>query len=1203
MSYLTCRVSSTFYFFLVLCLASVSVHAKPKVSWSEQSLNVEVINGTVVVKNVSFVTTEAIEDLSFMIGDDCDDEGACSARPGLDSLIEVVQLTPGPAAAGVDIQLALIFTIPTNTPYGEYPGTLHVREGRKTVERPLMLNLSILHGSSDVVPVGIASPTPERIIQDLSTGSSYIADEALIGLADNRQLSQLQQSVADHNGVFFGSIPEINLYQVRFPSVNTDAELDGILVDINVNPIVKYAFRVWSMEPYYTTPNDSYYGLFGSNLGSPWVSGVPAGTTDPLEYVRLPEAWDLTTGNSKIKIAIVDDAFDENHVDLKGNVGSLSGSNLPFFQHHGTSVAGVAAAVGNNGVGVSGVMWDATLDLYAVGDAVTTIIRFQHPGKVVRAMLDAVRDGASIVNVSLGQENRGASITSYVEQMYRDAIELPASQKVLFVLAAGNDDHDVSRHIPASLASSYDNVISVAGLGFDGNPWAPINRLEYNNGGLIGKFTGGDVTVAAPSLYLTTVNDREPPYDGRVGSSFSAPMVAGLAGLVLSRNTNVTPSQLKDIIKAGSCSGPNARKVDGEHFYVVNAFESVLLADNPRAARDACISTSDDQATVQSGVATEIDVLDNDSVPDGYVLSIVSTTPGAHGSVDITNNGVRDTVAYTSEPGYVGTDTFIYTVTDGNAGSATATVTVTVTPTPSTAFTIGNAVEVTADAIPSVNVRPSASTSGDPVGTQLPGAAGTVTGGPEWADGYWWWQVDFDNSDIDGWVVEGYLQKNTSIEIQANLRCGADWNAWHNNYSSHSFTPNSTAFAALNADGHIAAWGYPERGGSGAPTDSGYVRITPSNSAFAALKNDGSIFAWGTFSWSERTNPGTITIHEPAGLHAPTDKGYISIASTVDAFAALKEDGSIFAWGGPFNGGRGAPTDAGYVSIFSAGSAFAAVKADGSITAWGDGVDGGNYGGFGAPTDSGYVHIATKSGAFAAMKADGSITAWGSYYQGGNGAPTDSGYTSIVSTSGAFAALKRDGSIVAWGDALYGGTGAPTDSGYVSIASSYGAFAALKPDGSITVWGVTESISGGSYAPSDSGYVRLTPSGQFGFAALKDDGSITVWGYGNGTSPSGTDFVRTISAGADPGVALRVDGSVVSFKNVESIYDQPIPTDSGYVSIATTQNAFAALKADGSITTWGYRDYGGSGGPTDAGYVSINGVGTNTPIDCRFYRQ
>jgi hypothetical protein len=60
--------------------------------------------------------------------------------------------------------------------------------------------------------------------------------------------------------------------------------------------------------------------------------------------------------------------------------------------------------------------------------------------------------------------------------------------------------------------------------------------------------------------------------------------------------------------------------------------------------------------------------------------------------------------------------------------------------------------------------------------------------------------------------------------------------------------------------------------------------------------------------------------------------GYTKIYSTDSAFAALKADGSITAWGASWEGGTGAPSDNGYTKIYSTGSAFAALKADGSIT-------------------------------------------------------------------------------------------------------------------------------------------------------------------------------------------------------------------------------------------------------------------------------
>ncbi|MBA5248019.1 MAG: hypothetical protein FE834_00560, partial [Gammaproteobacteria bacterium] len=340
----------------------------------------------------------------------------------------------------------------------------------------------------------------------------------------------------------------------------------------------------------------------------------------------------------------------------------------------------------------------------------------------------------------------------------------------------------------------------------------------------------------------------------------------------------------------------------------------------------------------------------------------------------------------------------------------------------------------------------------------------------------------------------------------------------------------------LHKNTKIDAWRFAKVDRSSANNKFGGRHNAPNvanSGAFAALKADGSITAWGHSDYG--------------GTGAPTDSGYTQIYSTNYAFAALKADGSIAAWGRSGYGGTGAPTDSGYTQIYSTNYAFAALKADGSIAAWGNS----GFGGTGAPTDSDYTQIYSTGSAFAALKVDGSITAWGNSSLGGTGAPTDSDYTQIYSTDVAFAALKADGSIAAWGYSSLGGTGAPTDSGYTQIYSTMFAFAALKADGSIAAWG--NSGSGGTGAPTDSGYTQIYSAG-YAFAALKADGSITAWGN-SGYGGTGA------------------------------------PTDSGYTQIYSTMFAFAALKADGSITAWGISGYGGTGAPTDSGYTQIYSAG------------
>jgi hypothetical protein len=85
------------------------------------------------------------------------------------------------------------------------------------------------------------------------------------------------------------------------------------------------------------------------------------------------------------------------------------------------------------------------------------------------------------------------------------------------------------------------------------------------------------------------------------------------------------------------------------------------------------------------------------------------------------------------------------------------------------------------------------------------------------------------------------------------------------------------------------------------------------------------------------------------------------------AFATIKSDGSIMAWGNPYFGGKKAPTNSGYIEIYSNERAFAALKADGSITAWGsystvpDRIDIVSGAITDAPLDSGYIEIYSTS--------------------------------------------------------------------------------------------------------------------------------------------------------------------------------------------------------------------------------------------------
>ena len=335
------------------------------------------------------------------------------------------------------------------------------------------------------------------------------------------------------------------------------------------------------------------------------------------------------------------------------------------------------------------------------------------------------------------------------------------------------------------------------------------------------------------------------------------------------------------------------------------------------------------------------------------------------------------------------------------------------------------------------------------------------------------------------------------------------------------------------------------------------------------------------------------------------------------AFAALRADGSVLAWGDPDLGGDSSAVDAalgsGVVQIFSTNAAFAALRADGSVVAWGDAASGANTSGVGAALLGDVCTLSTTEAAFAALKADGSVVTWGDAHYGGDSeAMADrlaAGVVAVAASERAFAALRADGSVVAWGDSAYGGNASPLRaqlaSGVTSIASTASAFAALKSDGSVIAWG--DSVWGGdSTAVADGlngGVAGLFANGT-AFAALRNDGTVISWGDSltGGDSSAVAGELRAVDRIASNDVAfaaLRTDGSVVCWGDPEAGGDSNAVAEelrAGVLTVIGSERAFAALRSDGSVVCWGDPLFGGEpliglglqAGALDSGVISLS---------------
>jgi uncharacterized protein YjbI with pentapeptide repeats/alpha-tubulin suppressor-like RCC1 family protein len=320
---------------------------------------------------------------------------------------------------------------------------------------------------------------------------------------------------------------------------------------------------------------------------------------------------------------------------------------------------------------------------------------------------------------------------------------------------------------------------------------------------------------------------------------------------------------------------------------------------------------------------------------------------------------------------------------------------------------------------------------------------------------------------------------NTHTSISSSLQSGVV-----------TIYSNLGSFAALKSDGSIVTWGYSVYGGDSssvsANLSSGVVSICNTYYAFAALKSDGSVVAWGHSLYGG----------DSSSVSASLTSGVVSVYSNSYSFAALKSNGSVVTWGNAQYGGNSSTYDpagsgtytsvssdltSGVMYIYANYYAFAALKNDGSVVAWGRSAFGGRlstyntsgqiYTSIASSVSSDVVAVYPNHMAFVALKSDGSVISWGYSEYGGMLSITSvessltSNIVSVFSTGVAFAALKRDGSVVTWGYNSFGGdsslVSSSLTSGIIGSAQTYHAFAALKTTAT------TFDLSGSLYSDMD----------------------------------------------------------------------------------------------------------------------------------------
>ena len=332
-----------------------------------------------------------------------------------------------------------------------------------------------------------------------------------------------------------------NIYYATYSGGQSPAE---VAANLEVSPIIEYA------EPkyiYYITviPNDSLYHHQEAYYN----------------IIKATQAWDIVKGeNSHVIIAIVGGGTDIRHPDLADNIWSndaevngtegvddddngykddLYGWNFannsgdptglestPLNADHGTFTAGIVSAVSDNITGVSGVSWNATVMAINVSsESKDGVIDHGYDG-----IIYAAGNGADVISCSWG------AYTFYTH-FGQNVMRYANSMGAVVVASAGNDNTP-DLFYPAA----YENVLSVAGTDTNDIKWESSNY-------------GPHIDLAAPavSIYSTWADGR---YGVASGTSLSAPLVAGVAGLVKAQNPDWTGVQAGEQVRVTADSIP-----------------------------------------------------------------------------------------------------------------------------------------------------------------------------------------------------------------------------------------------------------------------------------------------------------------------------------------------------------------------------------------------------------------------------------------------------------------------------------------------------------------------------------------------------------------------------------------------------------------------------------------------------------------------
>ena len=565
--------------------------------------------------------------------------------------------------------------------------------------------------SHDITPEMATAPPPTELAKSDPTMVGFLTslpveavlDEVLLTATDEAQFEEILRLAENMGGEIVGHLPEIRLWQVRIANEKADpAVVEQALEQCNLDSASELCFPNTVLSPMGqpTYPDDGYSWEASNDdcaCAEAWNNLDIRNQVWGLWAIGMPEAWSLSTGAGDFPISVIDEGMQIGHRDF-GDAG-VKKFGSSWKNAHGTHVAGILGARGNNTEDIAGVNWHAPLWFYEIqglwgndDDEVGGQLDGVPLTAAQSAFVQAAKDDAHLVNYSYGMSwtdnasgkkwcpQDGKSAGGYSAQAWDNwlkqdrqawtpVMDFVKKEEVLVVAAAGNNSdlwgekcevHAKWTGGPQALVGEYpETIISVASVG---NPDAKdeyfVQWAERWHSLSHFSSTGTGVEVAAPGAKILslcqfgglTCPTSHTRYSS--GTSMAAPFVTGLASLVWSLRPDLTPGEVKAKIIAGAKrAGPQVfRRIEVDQpepvevypFHVINAYETLRILDRVTGCTD---SDGDGYGIPEDGGGvgldcpkqeTDCDDTDNDSHP-GAVEICDDKDNNCNGHVDEEN--------------------------------------------------------------------------------------------------------------------------------------------------------------------------------------------------------------------------------------------------------------------------------------------------------------------------------------------------------------------------------------------------------------------------------------------------------------------------------------------------------------------------------------------------------------------------------------